>query len=101
MVLGYFEEEKVYDFIIVGGKYKLGLNAVASAEHIQVEQQETASQAVWQKIQTSRSSSSRLARSLFYPSIFFPSHKDSKIKQQPSQRRKDLDSRSCVPTGRK
>jgi hypothetical protein len=43
MVLGYFGEEKVYDFIIVGGKYKVNITRKTRAKDIQVELQEIAS----------------------------------------------------------
>jgi hypothetical protein len=69
MVLGYFEEEKVYDFIVVGGSYESVFDARACTEDIQVERQEIASQAVWQKTPASRSLSLRLAPSLSFTQI--------------------------------
>jgi hypothetical protein len=71
-------------------------DAETCTKNIQVELQEIASQAVWQKTPISRFLSLRLAPSLsiteinpFKPNLTF---------QQPPQGRKNLDSRSCIPT---
>lgn len=49
MVLGFFEEEKVYDFIIVGGQCETRCARGHATDNTQVGLQVTASQVVWQK----------------------------------------------------
>lgn len=63
MVLGFFEEEKVFDFVVVGGQFEKQGTKRHAADDTKAGLQVTASQAVWQKTPMFLFSLSRLAPS--------------------------------------